>query len=58
MKITKEEIQAKIAKAEQANKGSIFDAFKSLIPSKPMKLTGYERPENPFRECQTKRPKW
>lgn len=61
MKITKQEIIAKIEAANNANKIGWLDKAKmesNGINANPMKLTGYVKPENPFRECQTKRPRW
>lgn len=62
MKITKEEIQAKIDAANQAKTIGWLDTEKmnkfGVKTSKPLKLTGWEPKENMFREGQTQRPKW
>ncbi len=59
MKITKEEILQRQQQANNDNNVGWLDKAKMEskgINANPMKLTGYVRPENPFRECQTKKP--
>lgn len=62
MKITKEMLEQKKLQAQQANNIGWLDTVKmetyGIKTSKPMKLTGWERPEKPFQECQTKKPFW
>jgi hypothetical protein len=64
MKITSSDIKDKINKATQANQVGWLDTVKmqqqgikaSQFTEK--RLNGYERPENPFRECQIKKPRY
>jgi hypothetical protein len=62
MKVTKEEIQAKIESANKSKKIGWLDTEKmqsqGIITSKPMCCTGYEPKENAFRICQQPKPRW
>lgn len=62
MKITKEEIQAKIDAANQAKTIGWLDTEKmqseGIKTSRSMCCTGYVPKENAFKECQTKKPFW
>ena len=60
-KVTKEEMQNKVNSAEntlvnngQLKTGWLEKGTKSIIPSKPHKLTGYKPIENPFNEGKRK----
>ena len=61
-KVTSSDIKAKVEAANQANSIGWLDTVKmdkfGIKTSKPLYLTGYQRPENPFYECQVKRPRW
>ena len=61
MKVTSEDIKKKQVEAALANNIGWLDTAKmdsQGIKANPMKLTGYVKPENPFKECQAKRPDW
>jgi hypothetical protein len=61
MKVTREQIEAKEFEAKKASQIGWLDTVKmetyGIKTSKPMKLTGWEPKENPFRECQQPNPR-
>lgn len=62
MKITKEQLDQKKLQAQQDNSIGWLDTVKmnqyGIKTSQPMCCTGYNKPENVFREGQTKKPFW
>ena len=62
MKVTKEQLEQKKLQAQFDNSIGWLDTEKmnkyGVQTSQPLKLTGYIKPENPFRECQTPKPHW
>ena len=61
MKVTKEQLEQKKLQAQIDNNKGWLDTEKmnkfGIKTSQPFKLTGYVKPENAFRICQTRRPR-